>query len=71
MSVFSLLLAKMLCALMNLLMLVMFLVPGLSGLVLLSALADAYRFCEGPIPSRGLVLVVMRCLELFRLVGLW
>ena len=40
---------------MSLLIQVMFLVHGLSGGGE-TALADAYRFCGGPIPSRGLVL---------------
>ena len=55
MSVSNLCLVKMLCCWMRVWMSVMFLVRGLSGLVLLR-LADAYRFCEGSFPSRGLVL---------------
>ena len=50
MSVFSLYLVMMLCCWMIPLMLVMFHGLGLYE----SALADAYRFSGGPLPSRGL-----------------
>ena len=66
MSVFSLCLGMMLCSWMSLLMLV--------GLVLLRfALADAFRFSGGPVPTGGLVLGrgSAFCSGLFGLVGLW
>ena len=62
-------LSRMLCVWMSLLMLVMFPVLGFvwSGAAE-TALAGAYRFCGGPIPSRGLVLG--RGGALFRVVKL-
>ena len=69
MIVFSSCLGRMLCTWMSPLMLEMFLVHGLSGLVMLRPHpADAFRFSGGPVHSRGLVLG--RGGALFRVVPL-